>query len=97
MEENSPETNPHDWNLLIVKLVFGFPGGSVVKSSPASAGDVGPIPGSGRPPGEGNGNPIQYSCLGNPMDRGSLAGYSPRGCRKVRYDLGTKQQQQTDF
>ena len=37
---------------------------------PDYAGDVGPIPGSGRSPGEGNGNPLQYSCLGNPMDRG---------------------------
>ena len=47
-----------------------FPGGLVVKNLPANAGDVGSIPGSGRSPGEGNGNPIQYSCLGNPMDRG---------------------------
>ena len=38
---------------------------------PANAGDVGSIPGSGRSPGEGNGNPLQYSCLGNPMDRGA--------------------------
>ena len=42
-----------------------------VKNSPANAGDVGSIPGSGRSPGEGNGNPLQYSCLGNPMDRGA--------------------------
>ena len=98
MEENSPETNPHDCNLLIVQLVFGFSGGSVVKNSPASAGDMGLISGSGRRPGEENGNPIQYSCLGNPMGRGSLVGYSPRGCKKVRYDLASKQQQQqTDF
>ena len=48
----------------------GFPRGSVVKNPPANAGDVGLIPGSGRSPGEGNGNPLQYSCLGNPMDRG---------------------------
>ena len=39
-----------------------FPGGSVVKNQPANAGDVGSIPGSGRSPGEGNGNPLQYSC-----------------------------------
>ena len=57
-------------------MVFGgsgFPGGSAVKNPPASAGDageVGSIPGLGRSPGEGNGNPLQYSCLGNPMDRG---------------------------
>ena len=46
----------------------------VIKNLPASAGDVkdtGSIPGSGRSPGEGNGNPLQYSCLGNPMDRGA--------------------------
>ena len=48
---------------------LGFPGGSVVKNAPASAGDMGSIPGSGRSPGEGNGNPLQHSCLGNPMDR----------------------------
>ena len=49
----------------------GFPGGSVVKNPPANAGDVGLIPGSGRSPGEGNGHPLQYFCLGNPMDRGA--------------------------
>ena len=43
----------------------------MVKNLPASAGDAGLIPGSGRPPGGGNGNPLQYSCLGNPMDRGT--------------------------
>jgi len=48
-----------------------FPGGSVVKNLPAIAGDVSLIPGLGRSPGEGNGNPLQYSCLGNPMDRGT--------------------------
>ena len=48
-----------------------FPGGSVVKNMSASAGDVGSILGSGSSPGEGNGNPLQYSCLGNPMDRGA--------------------------
>ena len=49
---------------------MGFPSGSVVKNLPANAGDVDSIPGSGRSPGEGNGNPLQYSCLENPMDRG---------------------------
>ena len=47
-----------------------FPGGSVVKNMPANAGDTGLILGSGRFPGEGNGNTLQYSCLGNPMERG---------------------------
>ena len=50
---------------------FGFAGGSVVKNSPTNAGDMGSIPGSGKSPGEGNGNPLQYSCLENPMDRGA--------------------------
>ena len=48
----------------------GFPGGSEVKDLPASAGDTGLIPGLGRCPREGNGNSLQYYCLGNPMDRG---------------------------
>ena len=50
---------------------MGFPGGSVVKNPPANAGDTGSIPGSERSPGEGNGNPLQYSCLENTMDRGA--------------------------
>ena len=52
-------------------IIYGFPGGSVVKNPPANAVDVGLIPGLGRSPGEGNGNLLQYSCLGNPMNRGS--------------------------
>ena len=48
----------------------GFSGGSVVKNPPANAGDMDSIPGLGRPSGEGNDNPLQHSCLGNPMDRG---------------------------
>ena len=52
-------------------MFSGFPGGSVEKNPPANAGDVGSTPGSGRSPGEGHGNPLQYSCLGNPMDRGA--------------------------
>ena len=52
-------------------LRYVFADDSVVKNSPANAGDVGSIPGSGRSPGEGSGNPLQYSCLGNPMDRGA--------------------------
>ena len=48
---------------------MGILGSSVVKNPPANAGDSGLIPGSGRSPGEGNGNPFHYSCLENPMDR----------------------------
>ena len=52
-------------------LLMGFPGGSEVKAPACNAGDLGSIPGSERFPGEGNGNPLQYSCLENPMDRGA--------------------------
>ena len=47
----------------------GFPGGPLVKNPSANVGDMGSVPGLGRYPGEGNYNPVQYSCLGNPMDR----------------------------
>ena len=61
--------------LLIYRVDFyrssGCPGGSVVKNLIAIAGDLGSMPGLGRSPGEGNVNPFQYSCLGNPMDRGA--------------------------
>ena len=49
--------------------MLGFPGDSLVKNLPANAGDMGWILELGRSPGEGNGNPLQYSCLGNPVDR----------------------------
>ena len=52
-------------------IPWGFPGGSVVKNPAANARDVGSIPGSGRSPGGGHGNPLQYSCLENPVDRGA--------------------------
>ena len=52
-------------------LSVDFPGGSDGKASAYNAGDLGLIPGSGRSPGEGNGNPLQYSCLVNTMDRGA--------------------------
>ena len=79
-----PHTHPKSLGLEISKLM-GFPGGSGVKNPPVNAGDsrdVGFIPGSGRIPGEGNGNPLQYSCLENSVDRGALLGYSPWGCKK---------------
>ena len=56
---------------IYVYIFMGFPGDSVVKNLPANAQDARLIPGSGRSPGGGNGNPLQYSCLGNPMDRGA--------------------------
>ena len=58
----------------------GFPGYSVVKNLPGNTGDTGSIPGLGRFPGEGNGNPLQYSCLGNFIEKRSLAG--PQCCKE---------------
>ena len=58
----------------LIILPLGVPGGTVVKNLPTNAGDTGEagfIPGSGRSPGEGTENPLQYSCLGNPMERGA--------------------------
>ena len=55
----------------VTQLQLGLPTWHNGKESPAKAGDAGSIPESGRSPGEGNGTPLQYSCLGNPMDRGA--------------------------
>ena len=78
----------------MILLKVSSPGGLVVKNLPASEGDArdaGPIPGSGRSPGEGNGNPLQYSCLGNPMHRGAyLQWLQSMGSQRVRPDLMTK-------
>ena len=62
-------TGMSEYNMLTRKE--GFPGGSVVKNPPANAGDMGSISGLGRSPGERNDKPLQYSCLENPMDRGT--------------------------
>ena len=56
---------------IFIEKEQGFPGGSGGKESPCNAGDEALIPGSGRSLGEGNSSPLQYSCLGNPMDRGA--------------------------
>ena len=56
---------------------MGFPGGSDSKESTCNAGDMGSVPGLGRSPGEGHGNPLQYSCLENPRRQRSLAGVVP--------------------
>ena len=70
-------------HLNMALLWLGFPGGSDVKASACNAGDPGSIPRSERSPGEGNGNPLQYSCLKNSMDRGAWeATYSPPGRRE---------------
>ena len=60
----------------------GFPGGSEGKESTCNVGDLGLIHGLGRSPGEGHGNPLQYSCLDNPYGQRSLAGCSPWGCKE---------------
>ena len=70
-------------------IFLGFPGSSVGKESACSEGDPGLIPESERSPGEGNGNPLQYSCLGNPMDRGAWQA-TVHGVARVRRDLVTK-------
>ena len=73
-------------------MLKGFSGGAVVKNPPANAGDtrdVGLIPGSGSSPEVGNGNPLQYSCLENPMDRGAWQAIV-HGVARVGHDLETK-------
>ena len=72
--------------LFIYIFTWGFPGDSVVKNLLANAGDVGSIPGSGRSPGEGNGNPFQSSCLGNLIDRGAWQAtvWGPKRVRQGR-------------
>ena len=74
--------------VLLVHYLRGSLGGSEDKVSACNAGDLGSIPGSGRSPGEGNGNPLQYSCLENPMDRGS-GGLQSTGSQRVRHDWAT--------
>ena len=71
------------WLILILKVVL------VVKNPPASARDSGSIPGSGRSPGEGNGNPIQYPCLENSMDR-EPGGLQSMGSQRVGQDWVTE-------
>ena len=66
------EKNHHpDWEFITMYFLVGFPGGSNSKESACNMGDPGSIPGSGRSPGEGNGYPLQHSCLENSMDSGT--------------------------
>ena len=70
-------------------MCSGFPGGSVGKELACNAGDTRDmdlIPGLGRSPGGGHGDPLQYSCLENPHGQRSLAGYSPWGRKRVGHD-----------
>ena len=69
--------------------MWGFPGGSVIKNLPTSAGDVGSVPGLGRCPGGGNGNPLQYSCLKTPMDLG-VWWATVQGSQRVGQDWATE-------
>ena len=71
---------------------WGFPGSALAKNPPANAGDtrdLGLIPGSGRSPGEGNGNPLQYSYLKNPKDIGAWQA-AVHGVTRVEHNLATK-------
>ena len=69
---------------------MGFLHSSIGKSSACNAGDLGSIPGSGRSPGEGNGNPLQYSFLENLIDRGAWQATTVHGVTSIRHDLATK-------
>ena len=81
-------------HLLKLYLKKGSPGGLDSKDSTCNAGDQGSIPGLGRSPGEGNGYPLQYSCLVNPLDRGAWwATFSPWDHKRVGSNTATKQQQ----
>ena len=93
---NSQSIPPHDpcsLMCLICGLLDDSYGASLiaqlVKNLPADAGDLGSIPGLGRSPREGNSNPLQYSCLENPMDRGAWRATVHRVAR-VGHDLATK-------
>ena len=81
------EQNDVLWTYKVVKL--GFPHSSIGKNSSCNAGDLGLIPGSGRSSGEGNGNPLQYSCLENPMDKGAWQA-TVHGIARVCHDLVIK-------
>ena len=72
-----------DGQFLDLRRELGFPGGSHGKESACKAGDLGLTPGSGRSPGEGNGNPLQCSCLENPHGQRSLESYSPWDPQRV--------------
>ena len=86
-----------DGGLFVVVICLrGFPGGSVVKKKkknlPANAGEMGLIPELGRSPRKGNGNPLQYYCLGNPMDRGAWWA-AVHGVARVGHNLATEDMQ----
>ena len=89
-----PKKEPPSVSSFLFELLecnWGFSGGSVSKETSCKAGDKGSIPGSGRSPREGNGNPLYYSCLGNSIDRGAWWA-TVYGVARVRHDLVTEQE-----
>ena len=82
-------SQPRDQNHISYVCLLSFPPSSVDKESACNAGDLGPIPGSGRFPEEGNGKPLQYSCLENPMDRGAWQA-AVHGVTRVGHDVEAK-------
>ena len=78
-----------EWNKCLSaaysRLIVNFPYSSIGKNSACSAGDLGLIPGSGRSPGDGNGKPLQHSCMETPMDRGATV----HGITRVEHNLVT--------
>ena len=80
------QEDPLEKDRLPTPVFLGFPGGSDGKESAGNMGDLGSIPGLGRSPGGGNGNPLQYSCLKKSHGQRSLVGYSPIGSQRVRHD-----------
>ena len=90
------ENDTTTWETSVVVSAWASQVVLMVKNSLANAGDIrdtGSIPGLGRSPGGGNGNPLQCSCLGNPMDRGVWQATAQGTTKRVGYDLETKQQQ----
>ena len=71
------------WKLVGTRSQVGFPGGLDGRESTCNVGDLGSIPGLGRSPGGGHGNPLQYSCLENPYGQRSLVGHSPWGHKQL--------------
>ena len=86
----------YDWKNILGSFYWNqhfmdFPGGSALKDLPSNEGDAGLIPGSGRFPGEGNGNPLQYSYLGNLVDRGAWKATCSSWVTRTGHDLAIEQ------
>ena len=83
LTEGAASTKARGWDENQGVYSLGFPGGADGKESACSTGDLGSVPGSGRSPGGGHGNPLQYSWLANPHGQRSLAGYSTWGLKEL--------------